>query len=198
LLQKHRFSKDTWSRPQIFHILICLLAVCSNSNGQEPKPLVFATPPRTTTARLSVDELEDKDKNLKIHGKASFTITAANDDDTVTGTLVFSIADDARQKIAKLNGSDLKSTPSSYSRKNIVAHFRKGTACPEITLEISKIELDLGGVTACLDRFSPVINESPEQISQLFCSWSRQINTNRLRLGIIAAINRLLSGDPEK
>jgi hypothetical protein len=145
-----------------------------------------------------MDELEDKDKNLKIHGKASFTITSANDDDTVTGTLVFSIAEDARLKIAELNGSDLKSTPSSYSRKNIIAHFRKGTACPEITLEISKIELDLGGVIACIDRFSPVINESPEQISQLFCSWSRQINTNRHRLGIIAAINRLLSGDPEK
>jgi hypothetical protein len=147
---------------------------------------------------LSVDELEDKDKNLKIHGKASFTITSANDNDTVTGTLVFTIGDDVRRKIAELTGRDLKSTPPSYSRKNIVAHFRKGTACPEITLDISKIELDLGGITACLERVSPVINESPEQISQLFCSWSRQINTNRLRLGIIAAINRLLSGDPEK
>jgi hypothetical protein len=145
-----------------------------------------------------MDELEDKDKNLKIHGKASFTITSANDNDTVTGTLVFTIGDDARRKIAELTGRDLKSTPPSYSRKNIVAHFRKGTACPEITLDISKIELDLGGITASLDRVSPVINESPEQISQLFCSWSRQINTNRLRLGIIAAINRLLSGDPEK
>jgi len=195
LLQKLRSSKYSCSYFQTFTIVLCLLTLRLNSNGQELKPVVLTTPPRAITASISTDE---KDKNLKVHGKASFTITSANADDTVTGTLVFTISEDARQKIAELTGSDLKSTPTSYSRKNIIAHFRKGTACPVVSLEISKIELDLGGATAFLDHISPVINESPEQIALLFCSWARQINTDRHRLGIIAAINRLLSGDPEK
>jgi hypothetical protein len=174
-------------------MVISLLVVCLSSNGQELKPLVFTTPPRPITAKISI-----KDQDVKVHGKAAYTITSANDDDTVTGTVIFTVDDEARQIIAELTGSDLKSTPASYSRKDVIAHFRKGTACPVISLEISKIELDLGGVTACLDRLSPAIYESPEQISLLFCSWTRQINTDRHRLGIIAAINRLLSGDPEK
>jgi hypothetical protein len=195
LLQKYSSSKHSSFHSYLISVLLCLFAVCLNGSGQELKPVVLTTPPRTTTARLSRDE---NDKNLKVHGKVSFTITTANEDDTVTGTVVFTVAEDVRQKIAELNGSDLKSTPASYSKKDVLAHFRKGTACPVLYLEISKIELELGGVTACLDRISPVINESPEQISLLFCSWARQINTDRHRLGIIAAINRLLSGDPEK
>jgi len=198
LLQKHRSSVySSKGFPFVFSIALCLIAVCpiGQGQGQELKPVVFTSAPRPVTARVSMDE---KEQNLKVHGKAAFTITTANDDDTVTGTVVFTIDQDARQAIAELTGNDLKSTPASYSRKNVIAHFRKGTACPVIALEISKIELDLGGATACLDRISPVINESPEQISLLFCSWTRQINTDRHRLGIIAAINHLLTGDPEK
>jgi hypothetical protein len=195
LLQKRRVSEHFGRRLQISSIVLCLLAACLMSSGQELKPLVFTTTPRQITARITTGEQE---QNLKLPGKASFSITSANKDDTVTGTVVLTIANDARRIIAELTGNDLELTPSSYSKKNIIAHFRKGTACPEISLEISKIEMDLGGVTACLDRFSPVIKESPEQISLLFCSWARQINTDRHRLGIIAAINRLLIGDPEK
>jgi hypothetical protein len=195
LLQKQKYSEQPRSRLQFFSIVLCLLAVSLSSSGQELKPVVFTTAPKTATARITTDE---KDLNLKILGKVSLTITSANDDDTVTGTLVFTVGEDGRQKIAELRGSDLKSTPASYFRKNVTAHFRKETACPAVSLEISKIEFDLGGATACLDRISPVINESPEQISLLFCSWARQINTDRHRLGIIAAINRLLTGDLEK
>ena len=196
LLQKHRFSEHSGKGFQlVLSSALCLLAICLKSNGQELKPVVFSTAARATTARVLVDE---KEQNLKVHGKAAFTVTSANDDDTITGTVVFTIDDDARQIIAELTGSDLKSTPLSYFRKNVIAHFRKGTACPVIALEISKIELDLGGVTACLERISPLINESPEQISLLFCAWTRQINTDRHRLGIIAAINHLLTGDPDK
>jgi hypothetical protein len=41
------------------------------------------------------------------------------------------------------------------------------------------------------------IHETPEQMNQLFCSWTRQINAKRQRRGIIAAINRLIQPEEQ-
>jgi hypothetical protein len=51
----------------------------------------------------------------------------------------------------------------------------------------------LAGLKLTIDRIRLDVLETQEQIPQLICSWTRQINTKRPRPGIIAALNRLIA-----
>src|SRR4029434_948274 len=113
-----------------------------------PKPVVFTTSPKVTVAKLKTGETESYD----VRGKITFTITAANSDDTVAGTVNYTIPDDARQKIAAITGKSLNSVPSSITRKDTVAGFQKMTAPPIIHLEISPMEVDVAGAKINFNR----------------------------------------------
>lgn len=154
----------------------------------QTKPVVFTTTPKPVIARL-----QSKDgSNVGIQGRASLTVRAANDNDTLTGTLVYALPDDARLKIAQAAGKSLNDITSAIAVKDVSASFRRGTACPLVRLEVSVKEAETGGVKLHFDRVALEIQETPEQMNQLFCTWTRQINAKRQRLGVIAAINRLI------
>lgn len=172
--------------------LICLLASSGFAPGAEAvkqaKPLVFTTVAKPVAAKLQL-----KDGSVfTVAGRASFTLTAANEDDTLTGTFVYALPEDARHKLAQAAGKNLNDVPSGISVKDVSAAFRRGTACPLLRLEVSLKEAQLGDAKLLFDRLVLDIQEAPEQINQLFCSWTRQINANRQRRGVIAAINRLI------
>jgi len=155
----------------------------------QTKPVVFTVTPKPVAARLQLGD----GSNFAVHGRASLTVTAANENDTLTGTLVYTLPDDARQKIAPMAGKgSLKDVPANLTLKDVTASFRRGTACPLVHLEIQATEVDAGGAKLHFDRIVLDIQETPEQMNQLFCSWTRQINAQRQRRGVIAAINRLL------
>jgi hypothetical protein len=128
-----------------------------------------------------------------IHGYAALTVTYANDNDTITGTFILSFSDDARQKIAEIAGKPLNSIPANILKKDIVAVFQSGTSCPVVHLKINGMELEIAGVKATINRTVLDMVETQDQVPQLICSWTRQINTKRQRRGIIAAVNRLIS-----
>lgn len=178
---------------------ICML-VCGwvapefTARGQA-KPVVFTTTPRPVSAELQLGD----GSSVAVRGRASLTVTAANEDDTLTGTLVYTLPDDARQKIARTVNKSLKDIPSGVTLKDVSANFRHGTACPSMLLEVSVKEACIqttggsaGGAKLRFDRVVLNIHEAPDQMTQLFCSWTRQINAKRQRRGIIAAINRLI------
>jgi hypothetical protein len=121
---------------------------------------------------------------------------AANYDDTVVGTLVFTIPEEARKKIAEVSGEPLSSVPASVTRKDVVAGFQKGTSCPAVNIDMGAMELDLAGAKLGFDRVVVAVIETPEQVPQHFCVWSRQINANRKRRGVIASLNRLITVEP--
>src|SRR5215510_9433997 len=73
-----------------------------------PKPMVYSTVAKLTVAKLKTGETDVYD----VRGKITFTVTAANSDDTVAGTMVYTIPDDARQKIASMTGKQLNAVPS--------------------------------------------------------------------------------------
>lgn len=148
----------------------------------------FATVPKTINAQLKLAD----GSNLVANGRATFTVTQANTDDTVTGTLVYALPDDVRKKIAESSGKTLSSIPPNVSLKELTAVFQRGTACPQVKLSVAAKDAELAGAQLHFDRVVLHINETPEPMSQLFCSWTRQINVKRQRQGIIAAINRLL------
>src|SRR5262249_30909709 len=123
-------------------VLACLLAAALTSGAQSPQqpsasqeagaqsaeaktaPLfVYTTPPKISVARLKLNGEEDRE----IRGNVTFTIAAANYDDTVVGTLVFTIPEEARKKIAEASGKPLTSIPAWVTQKDVVAGFRKGT-----------------------------------------------------------------------
>jgi hypothetical protein len=166
--------------------LVSLLLLNLGNKGQNSNPVVFTTQPRPAIAKLVSAE------QTTLEGRANLTVTKANDDDTITGIFVFTISDDARQKLAELSNSDLEEIPAKFSREDVIAKFPKGTSCPTLHLEIASVEMEAVGTTMQFDRIVLDIAETQQQMSQLFCAWSRQINARRHRRGIIAAINRLI------
>jgi len=161
------------------------------SNAQSAKPVIY-----TTTPKLAIAKLKSGESNLyDVRGKAAFTVTAANDNDTVAGTLVYTIPDDARQKIAQLSAKPLASIPASVAKKDVIAGFQSGTACPVVNLEIGATELEVAGVKLRFNRITLDVIETADQVPQHFCAWTRQINAKRPRRGIIASLNRLLTGE---
>jgi len=163
----------------------------AQSNAQSAKPVIYTTAPKLAIAKLKSDESNVYDAR----GKAAFTVTAANDNDTVTGTLVYTIPDEARQKIAQLSAKPLAAIPASVTKKDVVAGFQSGTACPVVILEIGATELELAGMKLRFNRITLDVIETADQVPQHFCAWTRQINAKRQRRGIIASLNRLLTGE---
>jgi hypothetical protein len=166
--------------------LISIILLTPGNHWRRSDPVVFSTQPKLVFAKLASDE------KITLEGRASLTVTRANDDDTITGILVYTLADEARDKLAEVLNSDPEGIPPKYSRENVTVRFQKGTTCPTIHLEVPPVEFEVAGITLKIDRSSLDLVESPQQMSQYFCAWARQINAHRQRLPIIAAINRLL------
>jgi hypothetical protein len=166
--------------------LVTLLLLTLGNKSQPSEPVVFTTQPKPAIAKL------DSAEKMTIEGRASFIVTKAQDDDAITGILVFAISEDAQQKLAELSNSDLEEIPPKLSREDVTARFQKGTSCPTLHLEIPSVEMEAADIRMRFDPMVLDIVETQQEISQLFCAWSRQINARRHRGGIIAAINRLI------
>jgi hypothetical protein len=193
----------------VISAFLILLMFCFKVSAQSVRSVVFTTAPKTVVAKMTMsnnsgengqDARDNREENnAHIQGKISFTVTAANEDDTLTGTLIFTLSNSAREKIAHLTGNDLKSIPNRIMKREVVANFRQGTACPYLFLIIpageTTFEMEIFQEKMRFSSLTTEIREAPDQMSQLFCSWTRQINANRPRRGIIAAINRLINGD---
>jgi hypothetical protein len=161
-------------------------------DARQTPQVVYTTPPKTSVAKFKLGDSEA----CEVRGKVTFTLKAANYDDTVVGTLVFTIPEEARKKIAEASGEPLTSIPARVARKDVVARFRKGTSCPEVSLEIGATELDVDGAKLSFDRVVVNVFETLEEVPQHFCFWARQINANRSRRGVIASLNRLITVEP--
>jgi hypothetical protein len=171
--------------------LACWLSINPVTPAQSAKPVVFTTVSKIMTARLSAGERSEAD----LPGRAAFTLTSANDDDTITGILVYTFSDEGRAKFAELTGQELNSVPPYIFKKDVVATFRKGTACPIAHLIVPPTEIVLEEAAIRLERVFLEINEAHGQMPQLLCAWARQVNKKSPRHGIIAAINRLIRGE---
>jgi hypothetical protein len=181
-----------WKFASMVLVFACLASGRNTLNvaaRAQTNPVIFTTVPKPV-----IGHLQSTGRNgFAVRGRASLTVAVANENDTLAGTLVYALPDDARQKIAQLSGKALKDVPGNITVKNVTASFQQGTACPLVKLDVSLKEADVAGVKLSFDRVNLDIHETPNQINQLFCGWTRQINAKRQRHGIIAAINRLLT-----
>jgi hypothetical protein len=180
---------------RLIFTIFCLLALSLTAAAQQKKkPDSISTATKLVITKLKVGEGDA----FEVRGKATFVVTAANSDDSVAGTLTYTVPDDARQKVAQLTGKPLDQIPSSVTAKDVVATFQKATACPVVHLEFSPMDVEIAGVKNHFNRFVLDINETKEELAQLFCIWTRQINTGRARRGVIARMNIILNGEEDR
>lgn len=167
-----------------------------------PKAIKFSTAPKLVIAKLKSGEQDVYD----VRGKVTFTVTAANSDDSVAGTMSYTIPDDARQKIAAQTGKPLTAVPSEVKQNDAVAYFQKGTAAPIIHLEISPTIIEVAGAKLSFNRIvldikgrdgGNVAQYTNDEMEALFTVWAKQINNGRARRGIIARMNKVINGEPE-
>lgn len=178
-------------------------ALVANAQVKEvtPKAVAYTTAPKTFVSKLKNGEQDVYD----IKGKLTFTVTAANSDDTIAGTVNYTIPDDARQKIAAQTGKPLNSIPSTIKRTDVLATFEKATAPPIIHLQLSPMDVDVAGAKVAFNRVTLDINAregnvaqyTNEEVEALFTVWARQILNGRARRGIIARLNKVINGEPE-
>lgn len=166
-----------------------------------PKPTVYTTAPKMVIVKLKNGDQDVYD----VRGKLTFTIVGANTDDTIAGTVTYTLPDDARQKIAAQVGKPLNTVPSTITRKDVIATFQKATAPPLIHLELSPMEVDAAGAKLRFNRVAldvtaregNVSQYTSEEIEALFTVWAKQILNGRSRRGVIARMNRAINGEPD-
>jgi len=166
--------------------------------AQNRKRVVFLS-----QQKIAIGTLSD---GSDVRGKATFTVTAANSDDTLAGTFTYVIPDEARQKIAQLTGKQLTAVPSTFTVKDVVASFQKQTACPVVHIEVGPMEMDAAGakvkfarkVVLDISGVEPGSIEKPtpdQEMAMVFCVWTKQINNAGIRRGPIRRMNELINGE---
>lgn len=185
--------------------LLLGVSIIANAQAQQvtPKAIAYTTKAKVVIAKLKNGEQDAYD----VRGNVSFTVTAANSDDTVAGTLAYTIPDDARQKIAAMSGKAVTAVPASITRKDVVAAFQKATSAPVLHLEINPMDVDVAGVKMHFNRIALDINSrdpnmgaapySTDEMEALFTKWVQQINAGRARRGVIARMNKVINGEPD-
>ena len=177
---------------KVLVLAFLLLLTTGLTSQQTRQPVVFSTPAQPFPFTVGAPSSE-----TVITGHVALTITSAHPDDTLTGKITVTFPADEKH-----DGKGAKSPrvqpPPSFVLENVRVTFRKGTACPIIRVRIDPIESSANGMEIRSKRLTIDIRESRDEVSQLLCFWTKQINSAGLRKGIIARINRLLSGeDPQ-
>jgi hypothetical protein len=173
---------------------LCLLVVAVAAQAQAKKGETITTAPKLVISKVKLGE----GAAYEVRGKATFTLTAANTDDSIAGVITYTLPDDARAKIAQLAGKPVEQIPASIQHKDVVATFQKATSCPVVHLEFTPLDVNIAGVTTHFNRFVLDVEDGGTVLHRMVCLWARQINDGRSRRGIIARMNIIITGeDPE-
>ena len=179
----------------------------TNADVGQARPVVFTTPAKKIRLTLSQKPDAKSLPPIRLRAAASLTLIEANTDDTLRCLLVLTLDKSERDRLSRRYGNaqndcpdwpdcpDWKTVPETLGRRELRLGWVKGTACPDLDLELPAFNLDYQGRKLGVDAFRFKIDidqETVETIPQLLCGWTRQINTGRPHLGIIMAINRLL------
>jgi len=176
--------------------IIAILPVHSPARIHQARPpTVYTTPAKVVSGWFRIDKETSSDAPLKLEARATYTLTAVSDDDSLTGTFTISLLPQSRQFLADSVKAKLAEIPDSFSRKGTVAKFVKGTSCPSIELDFPEFAIDVKSGHVSLSGQLLRIPESADKLVQQLCFLTRQINVKRERLGIIRNINRMIEGD---
>lgn len=171
-------------------ISIALSLVAILVPTQPKPPVVYTTPAKRSEASFRFENVE-----TKIEGRVTYTLTAANDDDSLRGTFTILLSPEVRQTVADASKVKPTEIAASYSSPGVIAKFAKGTSCPAIELDFPEFEIKAGKGSLVMSGKLLEIRESADRLIQQLCFWTRQINVKKERIGIIRSINRMIEGD---
>lgn len=172
--------------------LLPVNGTAAQSQLSKRTPVVYTTTPQRARVRVVINPLSEAEAS----GQATFTVTRANDDDSLSGTLQFAFDPDSRAKIAEI--LKLPEAPATLARTEVRARFRSGSACPVAHLELDQVTLEASGVRLILPKLILTIIEDKDAMTPQLCFLARQINVGKMRRGVIAAINSLIRGEIEE
>lgn len=167
-----------------------LLIGLSTLQDAGPRPAVFTTPPQ----RIAIRFAGEPPGYQNYDGQVTLTLLEAGSDDTLRALLVLTLPPGERQRLVK-RGLEL---PETIHREELRLNWHRGTSCPDIDLDLPAVKFTGQGREMSTEPTRVRIDVSlrtVETLPQLLCSWTRQINSRRPRLGIVMAINRLLIPD---
>ena len=176
---------------KVFMLSLCLFVVGISVQAQAKKGKTYTTAAKMVVTKLKVSDGE----SLDVRGKATFTLTAANNDDSLAGTITYVLPEDARAKIAQITGKPLAQIPASISQTDVVGQFQKLTECPVVNIDFPAMDLMVHGAKIHFNRFVVSIKEGEHDISIYVCTIAKQINKGLPRRGPIRRINEILNGE---
>ena len=172
---------------------VAVLGVATQAQTKK-KGETITTAPKLVVTKLKVSEGESFD----VRGKATFVLAAVNSDDSFTGTITYTLPEDAKAKIAQITGKPLSQIPATITQAEVNGNFQKLTECPVLHVDFSAMDLVVAGAKVHFNRFTVDISDSGREITMLACKMAVQINVARQRRGIIRRMNEIINGiEPE-
>ena len=169
---------------------LVVLGLSVQAQGKK-KGETITTEPKLVVTKLKVGEGE----TLEVRGRATYTLTAANSDDSMAGVITYTLSEDARNKIAQIKGIAVAKVPTTVTQKDVVAQFQKLTECPVVHLDFPAMDLVIEGVNLHFNRFVLDVKEGASPITLYMCTIARQINNGLPRRGPIRKINEIINGE---
>lgn len=179
--------RDRGSSKALLAVLL-LLSLSGLAGTQTRQPVSFSTPPQTITLTIRSKGAQPRE----LVALVTYSLTSALPDDTLRGTLRISFVSvpNKNKPPVPLSAESLQGLPQSISKEEVPAGFLEQTACPKLKLQIGEVELEDSIV---IGGFVIVVPEKrDDEVSQLLCFWTTQINSNRVRKGIVGKINDLI------
>lgn len=180
--------------------LLFSLCFIVSALAQTPlKATSYSVTSKTFTAKCKAGAQAEFD----VPGQLSFTITVANLDATLTGTLEYLMPEDIRQKIATVSGTPLSRVSHRVTREKITARFEPDTAPPMLHLLIAPLEMEFAGAKVSFEKIvfdiparpNSITKYSSEEVEALLTVWAIQIRDNKPYRGIVARFNRVITGE---
>ncbi len=180
---------------KVLFLSTCLVVLGVAAQAQvKKKGETITTAPKLVVTKLKVSEGESFD----VRGKAVFTLAAVNSDDSFTGTITYTLPEDAKAKIAQITGKPVAQIPATITQAEVNGNFQKLTECPVLHVDFSAMDLVVAGAKIHFNRFTVDISDSGREITTLACKMAVQINVGRQRRGIIRRMNEIINGiEPE-
>lgn len=178
-------------------LTISALPSLAQEKSKEPERLITET--KTVAAKIKFSQSD----MYEVRGEATYTIETIQPDDSFTGTLVYTLTEEARRKLAKLAGKSLADIPAKFEQKEVRADFEKKTECPSLHLEfetfekLEKVKIKSGEIEILFGRFVLGLPETPQEVSKLVCRYVEAMNNGRVSAyrRYSRHINNLLKGE---
>lgn len=175
--------------PLILISIFCFLLVPSFAQEKPKKCQLATTDSKKLIGTIKLNEQE----TIEIIGKATYTVTALNSDESLVGTLFFALADAERQKIAQAMNKELSDVPMIIREHEAIGQFHKLTECPRLQFDFPAMDLEIAGAKMQLKPFILNLKKDDDLPTFVLCKRAWRIANGLDRRADGRRLNRILN-----